>query len=440
MAGGLFYPSGGGVDLGEVSFLVVGSGSPSTDWEVFSVSWTPSSPQPGDSVIFHMQMTALSTSGAFPQSVNVQCLIDGASCGSGAFSYPGPVGTPATIDTETPWMATPGTHTLTWSIDTTGDPNPSNNVMSESFTVSALAPFDFSISVSPTQQSVAPGGSTSYAVNVALVSGTAQTVSLSLSGAPPGVSGAFSPTSGTPAFTSTLSISTTSSASPGTYTLTITSSGGGVNHAVNLALIVTQAPDFQISVTPPSQSALQGQTVSFSVNVAALNGFNSPVSLTLSGLPSGVNGAFSTPSGTPNFGSTLTVTLSSSASTGSFTLTVTGTGSGTSHVANIILVINPAPQVQTSSSTSQVTQASSTQASNQPGVSDIMNLLQSNMLLLFGALIVIVLLAAIVSVARRKPSGPAAGQTSKAGTVYCKKCGTPNPAANEYCGKCGARL
>lgn len=31
-------------------------------------------------------------------------------------------------------------------------------------------------------------------------------------------------------------------------------------------------------------------------------------------------------------------------------------------------------------------------------------------------------------------------QTSKSGTVYCRSCGTQNPAANEFCGMCGARL
>jgi hypothetical protein len=168
-----------------------------------------------------------------------------------------------------------------------------------------------------------------------------------------------------------------------------------------------------------------------------LNGFNSPVSLTLSGLPSGVNGAFSIPSGTPDFSSTLTLTLPLNAPTGSYTLTVTGTGGGLSHVANVILVIGPAPQSQT---TSQVTQPSNTQASNQPGVGDIMSLLQSNMLLL-GAVIVILLLAAIVAaLARRKSNKPATGQTSKTGAVFCKQCGTSNPTANEFCGKCGAKL
>jgi len=129
----------------ERTFLVTGSGSGLTDWAVLSVSLSPTNPHVGDPVIFKMDMTALSSSAPFPQNFNAQCQIDGADCGGGFVSYPGPAGTPATVSAGTPWMATPGTHILTWSISTADDSNPSNNVMSQSFTVTSPTPFDFSI-------------------------------------------------------------------------------------------------------------------------------------------------------------------------------------------------------------------------------------------------------------------------------------------------------
>ncbi len=433
VAGGLFFPSGGGVDLDEKTFQVVGPASVSTDWAVLSVSLTPSSPHPGDPVTFGMIASALSSTGAFPQSLTAQCTIDGASCGTGSLSYPGPSGTPETVTAGTLWMATPGTHTLTWSISMAGDPNPSNNVMSTSFTVAPQAQFDFSISVSPQQQTVAPGGGTSYGVTVNLVSGTPQSVGLSLSGAPAGVSGAFSPTSGTPSFSSTLSITTTSSVSPGTFTLTATGSGGGVTHAATFNLVVSQTPDFRIDVGSPSQSVLQGQTASYSLSIVGLNGFNSQVSLTVSGLPSGANGVFSTPSASPNFQSTLTVTLPSNTPTGSYTLTVTGTGGGLTRVANLVLTVTQAAV------TSSSTQTTSLPIPGLP--SDLMGMLQQNSLLVIGAILALIALLAAVALRRRKPSGPGTGtQGSKAGTVFCGKCGTQNPAGNEFCRKCGAKL
>lgn len=111
------------------------SSIPSSDWAVSSVGLNPLNPHPGDSVTFTMTMNLLSTSGSIPQMVSVQCQLDDQSCGGGTVAYPGPVGQPFTVQSNTPWVATAGTHTLVWSIDSTNDPNPANNVMSTSFTV-----------------------------------------------------------------------------------------------------------------------------------------------------------------------------------------------------------------------------------------------------------------------------------------------------------------
>ena len=133
-----FLKTGGGsAELGESLFSVVGPASVSTDWTIQSVSLTPPTPQVGDPVTFSAVLTALSSSSSYPQSVDVECTIDGISCGGGSVSYPGPTDNPATVSAQTTWTATPGTHTLTWSVSTNNDPNPSNNVMSISFTVTS---------------------------------------------------------------------------------------------------------------------------------------------------------------------------------------------------------------------------------------------------------------------------------------------------------------
>jgi len=290
----------------------------------------------GQTVIFRMVMAAVWSSGSFPQNVYVQCVIDGANCGRGPVSYPGPIGFPFPVTANHhPWQATPGTHTLTWMISTNNDPNPSNNVISTTFTVG--------------QTTTQPANSTQ------------------------------------------------------------------------------PIPDFTISTSPTSQTVLQGQTTSYSVNVAALNGFNSQVSLSVSGLPSGANGVFSNPSGTPNFASTLTVTLPENVSTGSYTLTVTGSGGGLSHVANLVLTV---------SASSSVMQTSSTQTS-----SGLMSMIQQNQILVLGGIVLLAAVIIAVALRGRKTTQPA--QVTPAATletIYCRKCGTPNPTANEFCTKCGNKL
>ncbi|WP_327388354.1 M28 family peptidase [Streptomyces sp. NBC_01207] len=97
---------------------------------------------------------------------------------------------------------------------------------------------DFSIGVSPSAGSAAPGGSASATVNTATVSGAAQTVALSVSGAPAGVTATLSPTSVQSGSSSALSLQVGASTAPGTYTLTVTGAGT-VSHTTTYTLTVT---------------------------------------------------------------------------------------------------------------------------------------------------------------------------------------------------------
>ncbi|MFD6973662.1 M28 family peptidase [Streptomyces sp. NPDC059949] len=97
---------------------------------------------------------------------------------------------------------------------------------------------DFSIGVGPAAGSTAPGGSLSATVNTSTVSGAAQTVALSVSGAPAGVSATLSPTSVQSGSSSALSVQVGASTAPGTYTLTVTGSGT-VSHTTTYTLTVT---------------------------------------------------------------------------------------------------------------------------------------------------------------------------------------------------------
>jgi PKD repeat protein len=111
---------------------------------------------------------------------------------------------------------------------------------------------DFSLSVSPSSGSVQRGSSVGATVSVSRINGFSSTVSLSASGLPSGASASFSPSSGTPDFSSTMTISTTTSAQPGTYTVTITGTGGGLTRTASFSLQIYAT---QIGVTIASSDA-----------------------------------------------------------------------------------------------------------------------------------------------------------------------------------------
>jgi len=418
--------TGAGPHGTDVSFTTLPA-TATTDWAVTSVGIRPHSPQVGDQLTLGATVIVLSTTGGYPQNFVAQCILDGSSCGSGTLTYPGPTGVAFTVTSASTWIATAGAHTLSWQVSTTNDPNPGNNFDSYSFSVAAPTPFDFDIAVSPNSLTVQPGQTQSATVNVNLKSGTAQAVSLTVSGQPAGVTAALNPTSGTPTFSSTMTIAVSGTASPGTYTLSLSGSGGGQSHSAPFVLTVSMAPDFRIDLSPASQSAPQGQTSSYSINVVGSNGFNSQVSLSVTGLPPGANGVFSTSSGAPTFPSTLTVTLSNSAASGSYTLVIHGTGGGLDRTASAVLTV-----------TAVTTQTQTTSQTTTTATVGLVEMLQQNSLLLIAALaILVIVLAALAMRGRGRPAGP---QAMGASQVFCGRCGTANPLANEFCSNCGSRL
>ena len=261
---------------------------------------------------------------------------------------------PTQLKYEVKWSfeddaAPDGIYSAILNVKCSGDGTTHSYQGSTSFNIDTTPPVvppnpDFSISVNPTSGTVTQGGSTTTTVSVSSIAGFAESVSLSASGLPSGASVAFSPLSGTPSFTSALTISTASTTLPGTYTITLTGTGGGKTHSTTYTLTVTEAvvppvPDFSISVSPTSGSAVQGESATATVSVSSIEGFSSTVSLSASGLPSGATASFSPLSGTPSFTSTLTISASSTTPAGTYMITITGTGGGKTHSSTYTLTV-----------------------------------------------------------------------------------------------------
>src|SRR5437763_8255513 len=110
-------------------------------------------------------------------------------------------------------------------------------------------------------------------------------------------------------------------------------------HAVLDIVFNPTASDFSVSSSPTAVSAAQGSSANTTISTSVSGGFNSAVSLTASGLPSGASATF-TPSSiaAPCSGSsTMTIATSSSTPTGSYTIAVTATGGGKTHTTTVTL-------------------------------------------------------------------------------------------------------
>ena len=202
---------------------------------------------------------------------------------------------------------------------------------------------DFTISATPASRTIAQGGSTTYAVTVTAQNGFAGTVSLSASGFGTDAGGSLSPTSVSGSGSSTLTVTTASTAATGSFPITINGASGSLSHNASVTLVVTPPADFSISATPGSQSVNQGNSTSYTVTVAALNGFSGTVALSATGFDSTASGSFNPASVAGGGTSTLTVTTITSATLGTFPITITGLSGSLIHSAGVSLVVNPKP-------------------------------------------------------------------------------------------------
>ena len=239
------------------------------------------------------------------------------------------------------WTATAGSHTISVKVDSSNgidESNEDNNFWTGQITVEATELFDFTVDVSPSSQSVERGDAVEYTVTVSLLSGSG-TVSLSVSGLPSsdGIWD-FDVDSGSPTFTSTLTVGVFQDASVGSYTLTVTGEGGGVSRSDTCTLVVESPPfDFLLGSEPSSGTVHRGESASYTITVTLESGDPQTVSLSLYNAPSWVSYVFSPGSGSPTFTSTLTVTASDSAPIGSSSLYVRGEGGGESRMIAVTL-------------------------------------------------------------------------------------------------------
>ncbi|HEY6351498.1 MAG TPA: alkaline phosphatase family protein, partial [Candidatus Angelobacter sp.] len=207
---------------------------------------------------------------------------------------------------------------------------------------------DFAVTTSPNSLTVTQGSSGSSTVSTTVSGGFNSAISLSASGLPSGVTASFTPASiaAPGSGSSTLTFTASSTATTGATNVTVTATGGGTTHTTTVALTVNPAaaPDFVISASPASVSVNHGNSGSSTVSTTLSGGFNSAISLSASGLPTGVTASFNPASiAAPGSGaSTLTFTASSTATVGTTNVTVTATGGGVTHSATVALTVSQA--------------------------------------------------------------------------------------------------
>lgn len=183
------------------------------------------------------------------------------------------------------------------------------------------------------------GGDMRYGVLVTPDRGFRGNVNLYVSGLPTGATATFTPSTiqGGAGF-SILTVSTSSTTAPGTYPLIINGVSGVLSHVAQETLTLA---DFSLSVSPESGVVQQGNAATFNATLTPIEGFNEPVHLTVSGLPSGTFAYFQ-PAILSNASGTAVLHIFTTRWTpvGSYPLTISAGNWWITHSQSPVLIVN----------------------------------------------------------------------------------------------------
>jgi uncharacterized membrane protein len=268
--------------------------------------------------------------------------------GASAIGIDNGVGTVSTVTSKSVTPAATTTYTLTAT-------NSAGSVTAQATVAVATC----TLASAPTSFAVTAGGSSSATIACGAVQNGFNTpLTVTVSGAPTGVTASAAPATIVPGTgQATLTLTAAGTAAAGSYTLTVRATAGTFTQSLSLSLTVNPAPAFTLTLAAASVSVLQGASGQVKIATAHIGSFNSAIALSATGAPSGVTASFSPSTiAAPGDGtSTLTVGAASSAAAGTYTLTVQGVGGGVTRTQTLTVSVQPAPGFALSASPNALT-------------------------------------------------------------------------------------
>jgi uncharacterized membrane protein len=233
-------------------------------------------------------------------------------------------------------IALTGTYTITVNAVGSGI----KHTASLTLTITAQGQPNFTLSASPSLLSIVQGNQGTSTLTTTVHNGFNNNISLSATGVPAGITVNFNPVTipAPGAGNSTMTITVSSTTPSGTYPISVTASGGGLWQNTAVTVMVAS---FTISASPASLTVAQGNQGTSQITTTVSGGFNYPIGLSASGMPTGTTVAFS-PQTIPAPGagnSTMTITVGSNTPLGTYPITVTGSGGGLLQTVTVTLTV-----------------------------------------------------------------------------------------------------
>jgi hypothetical protein len=196
-------------------------------------------------------------------------------------------------------------------------------------TVTVVIP-NFTLTPSAPSVTISRPGTATSTISVGAVNGFTGSVQFSLGTLPAGVTATWGTGSG-----NLLTIAAAGTAATGTFPVTVTGVSGTLKATTTVSATVV-APSFTLAFLPASLAVPRGGSSAGTLTIGAVNGFSSAVTLTATGLPTGVTALF----GSAAKGAAIVNFLAPpTASAGSYAVTIAGASGTVTAAAHLTLVV-----------------------------------------------------------------------------------------------------
>ena len=191
----------------------------------------------------------------------------------------------------------------------------------------------FYLDANPHEGTIALDDYVTYNITATSYNGFSSPITFSIIGLPANITATLNPNPMTPppdgSADTVLNITADSNAPPGEYMLFILGVSGAIERTTTVAFVTVIGSDFTVDAVPSQIQTVKGASVNFTIEINSLEGFSSPVTLTVSGIPPDATASFSpNPVTPPPYGneySLLTISTTDLTPLGAYNIYINGT-------------------------------------------------------------------------------------------------------------------
>lgn len=199
---------------------------------------------------------------------------------------------------------------------------------------------DFSLVVNPSSLTASQGQTLNFDISLNATNNFTDAVNLVVTASNPNISTSLNSSLIRAGLTSRVTLNVGANTPFGTYDINIIGSSGQVQRSARVSLIVKSPGDFNIAISPATQSVMAGSTANFALNATAMGGFTENITLSATAVEN-ITISFTNNTIPANGNTNIAVRTTSNTEAKDYLLRVSASGGGITKTATFTLTVTP---------------------------------------------------------------------------------------------------